>query len=63
MLKRTRARFAVFSNRRRFEEGMNEDLGFHLDAYAADLVRVGVIPPGRPGCAGRIAPVEALSDQ
>ena len=44
MLNRIRARFAALANRRRFEEGMSEELRFHLEAHAADLIRAGVTP-------------------
>ena len=40
MLKRLR----ILTSRREFEEGMREELRFHIEQYAADLVRSGMSP-------------------
>ncbi len=44
MLHRLRSLFRVLRSRRDFERGMTEELRFHLEQYAADLVRSGVPP-------------------
>ena len=42
MLKRLRSLFRVLASRRDFEAGMSEELRFHIEQYAGDLVRSGV---------------------
>jgi predicted permease len=42
MLKRFRSLFRVLTGRRDFEDGMTEELRFHIQQYADDLVRSGV---------------------
>jgi predicted permease len=42
MFKRFRSLFRVLTSRRDFEEGMTEELRFHIEQYADDLVRSGV---------------------
>ena len=44
MLKRFRSLFRVLSPARDFEDGMTEELRFHIEQYADDLVRSGVPP-------------------
>lgn len=44
MLKRLFKFLGVVASRRRFEAGMSEELRFHIDECAADLVRSGVPP-------------------
>jgi hypothetical protein len=44
MLRRLRSLFRVLTSRRDFEEGMAEELRFHIQQYADDLVRSGVAP-------------------
>ena len=44
MLKRLRSLFRVLTSRRNFEEGMAEELRFHIQQYAEELVRSGVAP-------------------
>ena len=44
MLKRFRSLFRVLTARRDFEDGMTEELRFHIEQYADDLVRSGVAP-------------------
>ena len=39
-----RSALAVRSRRRRFEDGVSDELRFHIDAYADDLIRSGVPP-------------------
>ena len=52
--------------RRRFEDGLAEEVRFHLEEYTDDLVRSGVPPSvsSEPGChrAARISPMEALTE-
>src|SRR6202047_4969185 len=44
MLKRLRSLFRVLTRRRDFEDGMTEELRFHIEQYADDLVRSGMSP-------------------
>jgi predicted permease len=44
MLKRLRSLFRVLTRRREFEEGMTEELRFHIEQYTDDLVRSGMSP-------------------
>jgi putative ABC transport system permease protein len=44
MFKRLRSLFRVLTRRREFEDGMTEELRFHIEQYADDLVRSGVSP-------------------
>ena len=44
MFKRFRSLFRVLSRRGDFEDGMSEELRFHIEQYTADLVRSGVMP-------------------
>jgi predicted permease len=44
MLKRFRSLFRVLKSRREFEQGMTEELRFHIDRYTDDLVRSGMPP-------------------
>jgi predicted permease len=44
MFRRFRSLFRVLTSRRDFENGMSEELRFHIDQYAGDLVRSGVSP-------------------
>jgi predicted permease len=45
MLKRLRSRLRAGLSRRNFEEGMNEEIHFHLEQYTKHLVRSGVPVP------------------
>lgn len=54
MLRRLRARFRLLSARRNFEEGMSEELRFHMEQFADDLVSRGVAPDE----AARLARIE-----
>jgi putative ABC transport system permease protein len=42
MLQRFRSMFQALTRRRDFEAGMTEELHFHIEQYADDLVRAGV---------------------
>jgi len=42
MFGRVRSLFRVFTRRRDFEEGMSEELRFHIEQYTDDLVRSGM---------------------
>src|ERR1700676_5688525 len=44
MFKRLRSLFRVLTRRREFEDGMTEELRFHIEQYADELVRSGVTP-------------------
>ncbi len=44
MLRKLRSLFRVLRSRDEFEQGMAEELHFHIDQYTADLVRSGVSP-------------------
>ena len=44
MLKRWRSLFRALTRRRDFEDGMTEELRFHIEQYADDLVRSGMSP-------------------
>jgi predicted permease len=44
MFKRFRSWFRVLTRRREFEEGMTEELSFHIEQYTDDLVRSGMSP-------------------
>ncbi len=44
MLKRLCSLFRVLKSRRDFEQGMAEELGFHVEQYTDDLVRSGISP-------------------
>jgi len=44
MLKRLRSLFRVLTRRREFEDGMTEELRFHIEQYTDELVRSGVTP-------------------
>ena len=54
MLKRLRSLFRTLRRRRDFEDGMTEELRFHIEQYADDLVRSGM----SPGKAARHARIE-----
>src|SRR5467141_3036837 len=54
MFKRLRSLFRVLTRRREFEDGITEELRFHIDQYADELVRSGM----SPGKAARLARVE-----
>ena len=45
MLSRLRSMWRVIRSRRDFEQGMSEELQFHIEQYADELVRSGVPPP------------------
>jgi len=44
VLKRVRSLFRVLKSRRDFEQGMTEELRFHIEQYTDDLLRSGVSP-------------------
>jgi hypothetical protein len=44
MFKRWRSLFRALTRRREFEEGMTEELRFHIEQYTDELVRSGVTP-------------------
>ena len=44
MWSRLRSFVAALFHQRQFEHDLSDELRFHLDAYAADLVRDGVAP-------------------
>ena len=44
MLRRLRSVLRVLKSRRAFEQGMTDELRFHIEQYADDLVRSGVSP-------------------
>jgi predicted permease len=44
MFKRLRSLFRVLTQRRDFEDGMTEELRFHIEQYTDDLVRSGMSP-------------------
>ncbi|HZV86898.1 MAG TPA: ABC transporter permease [Candidatus Binatus sp.] len=44
MFKRLRSLFRVLTRRRDFEDGMSEELRFHVEQYTDELVRSGVTP-------------------
>jgi hypothetical protein len=44
MFRRVRSLFRVLTRRRDFEEGMSEELRFHIEQYTDDLVRSGMSP-------------------
>jgi predicted permease len=44
MLKRFRSLFRALTRRREFEDGMSEELRFHIEQYTDDLVRSGMSP-------------------
>ena len=44
MIQRLRSLFRVLTRRRDFEEGMSEELRFHIEQYTDDLVRSGMSP-------------------
>src|SRR5271163_4401283 len=44
MFKRLRSFFRVLTRRREFEDGMSEELRFHIEQYTDELVRSGVTP-------------------
>src|SRR5579863_1203454 len=54
MWKRLRSWFRVLTGRRKFEDSMSEELRFHVDQFAEDLVSRGV----SPGEAARLAGIE-----
>jgi predicted permease len=54
MFKRLRSLFHVLTRRREFEDGMSEELRFHIEQYADELVRSGMSPEK----AARLARVE-----
>ena len=45
MLTRVRSLLRVLTSRRGFEDGMTEELRFHIEQYTEDLIRSGVSPP------------------
>src|SRR5580692_1417046 len=44
MFKRLRSFFRVLTQRRDFEDGMSEELRFHIEQYTDELVRTGMSP-------------------
>jgi predicted permease len=54
MFKRWRSLFRVLTRRREFEDGMTEELRFHIEQYTDDLVRSGMSPEK----AARVARIE-----
>ena len=42
LLRAIRSAIGIALGRRRFEDGMSDELRFHLDAYADDLIKIGV---------------------
>jgi predicted permease len=54
VFKRIRSIFRVITRRRHFEDGMSEELRFHIEQYTDDLVRSGISPQE----AGRRARIE-----
>src|SRR5271169_3480893 len=54
MFKRLRSLFRVLTRRREFEDGMTEELRFHVEQYTDELVRTGM----SPGKAARLAQQE-----
>jgi predicted permease len=54
MFKRLASLFRVLTRRRDFEDGMSEELGFHLEQYTDELLRSGMSPDQ----AGRLARIE-----
>ena len=44
MIQRLRSLFRVLTRRRDFEEGMSEELRFHIEQYTDELVRSGISP-------------------
>ena len=44
MLTRFRSLWRVLKSRRGFEEGMTDELRFHIEQYTEDLVRSGISP-------------------
>ena len=54
MFKRIRRWFRILTFRREFEDGMSEELRFHMEQFADDLVSRGVAPEE----AGRLARIE-----
>jgi predicted permease len=44
MFKRFRSLFRVVAHRRDFEEGMSEELSFHIEQYTEELIRSGLSP-------------------
>jgi hypothetical protein len=51
-MKRFRSLFRVLKSRREFEQGMTEELRFHIEQYTDDLVRSGMPPQEAGGAAG-----------
>ena len=45
MLPRLRSFLATLVQRQRFEDSLDEEMRFHLDAQTEDLVRTGIPPP------------------
>ena len=64
MFPRLRSFLTTLTRRKRFEDSLDEEMRFHLDAHAADLVRAGV--PG-PEAARRawmqFGNIEAIKDE
>ena len=54
MFKRFRSLFRVLTRRRDFEDGMSEELRFHIEQWTDDLVRSGM----SPGKAARLIRME-----
>lgn len=52
MIARLRSFMAALFGRDRFETAMNDELRFHLEAYAADLERAGAAGRGDRSGAG-----------
>ena len=44
MIQRLRSLFRVLARRRDFEDGMSEELRFHIEQYTDELVRSGISP-------------------
>ena len=59
MIQRLRSLFRVLSQRRDFEDGMSEELRFHIEQYTDELVRSGLSPEA----ATRRARIELRSEE
>ena len=44
MFKRIRSLFRAFTHRRDFEDGMTEELSFHIEQYTEELIQSGLSP-------------------
>ena len=45
MLPRLRSFLTILTQRQRFEDSLDDEMRFHLDALTEDLVRTGIPPP------------------